>query len=144
MITFDPSAAVEAALAAKTEEDLEKEAQWQHEQRAQMRIPTALEVNYTLGRRMADAARKAIENGSEGVAFDQLAQGLSLQGQWGEAVAVAQDVRLRHQLHETFMALTGAQACNCSSGSKFVKQEVLHQGNAVKLLFCTQCEMLQC
>lgn len=144
MTEFDPLAAVETALSQKSQEDRDKEASWQKEQRARMRVPSALEINYTLGYRIADAARRAIEADDDHAQFDRLAQGLALQGKWGEAIITARDLQLKRQFQEIFAAVTSGHNCKCPDSDKFIKQEVLHDDRPVKLLFCTKCELLQC
>lgn len=144
MTEFDPLAAVETALSQKSQEERNKEVAWQQEQRSKMRIPSALEINYILGCRMADAAQKALEADDDHAAFDKLAQGLALQGKWGEAIAAARDLQLKRQFQEVFAAVTSNHNCQCPDGDKFIKQEVLHEQRPVKLIFCTKCELLQC
>ena len=146
---FDPVNAVNEAVARKTKQDKEDEARFQAEQRARYQVPTDLEVRSELGRRVTKTAYEMLESAVSIEAFNRLASGYAMQGDYEMAVKFIQDPETRKEYERVLTALHTHQDCSCpkkngSVDTRFVKDRIVHDGTIKNLIACAICGHLRC
>lgn len=151
---FDPTAAVEAAIANKNDEQRQKEARYQEERRASLRTPSDIDLKMQFGRRLENMAMRAIEKHPEKESeYSRLAEAYALQGQYELAAQVTKNPHKKAEYDAVLAALDGMPDCQCPTSSRVGSQTVQHRfhkarifarGKIVNLYACALCGRLRC
>jgi len=151
---FNVNAALDKALASKTDEEREQEAQKQKEWRASIIVPSDVQIKAQHGDRLVALSLKALDrNPDSAFELTRLAEGYALQGKYQLAAETTKDPAKRAAYITILSAINGASECNCpktyQSGkhvieTRFVKERILTERGIKDLRACALCGRLTC
>jgi len=146
---FDPIAAVEAALAAKSDEERTKEKQEQINARQRMNVPSIAEAKVMQGEMIEEVARENIAINPSDDAYNQLAYGMFLQGKLEQAIANVKDEHKKRHYLQVLNAVNGKAKCDCAStrpkqSTQFLSNQLWVRGKMMNLHTCIVCGLIQC
>lgn len=151
---FDVLAAVDMALANKSDEQKAREVKEQEERRAKFKLPSDMEIKRQYGVRMQQIALNALaKNPDSEFEIARLAESYALQGLYEDASATTNNTRKKAWYDAVISALDGAPDCECPQTqrignqtieNRFLKERVFARGKIVNLYACAVCGHLRC
>lgn len=146
---FDVETAINTALARKTDLEKAEEARIQEEERAKLKLPTAVEIKYNLGVRMVRSAEEVLAEQPSDFEFTRLAEGLALQGKYADALALTKDPNKHAEYTKILDAFQNPRGCGCPAfrgrqATVFTKDQLLINGEVRDLLACALCGHWKC
>jgi hypothetical protein len=146
---FDPLAAVDAALTAKSDEERAKEKEEQINARTRMNVPSVAEAKVIQGEMIEQVAHENLAINPTDDAYNQLAYGMFLQGKLEQAIATVKDEYKKRHYLQVLNAVNGSACCNCASlhpkqSTQFLSNQLWVRGKIVNLHTCIVCGLIQC
>lgn len=146
---FDALTAINTIIARKTKQEREEEAAYQAERRAELQLPTPIDVRAQLGARMVDLAQEVLTSTDDDFEYTRMAEGYALQGDYRKAVLLTRDDQRKRQYEAIIAAVDVASNCPCppkngSIPNVFTKDRILFDGQVRELLCCAVCGHLKC